>query len=538
LDASKELMLAEYQRIKEAFAANEKDGNTRINLFITLTTSLMSAFGITKQFENNANTGILFFPVLLSLFFLGFFILRRLIHRNINTDSYKYRFDKIREYFQSYDPVLKNYPLFPPMKSFSNKERIKQWKKWYSPGTGGYVQIIVLLNSIIFAFILIVIFSSPLIMNIFVNDNQYKDIKDNSTATNIQKPNNTLTTEENNFDIPSSKNNYYYIIIPVIFFATLGIHYVQYNYVMKLYKEEEKEKIIKDKLSFSKTLESILPQEEELSFIILSDDPENIIDRIKNTPKIKRYELVKKNRKIKITDRYYDVNENTLQQNKYSLRMRIEKEKEEKKFLAFKGPTKISSAGNPIRIEVEKEWNLDEIKTILLELKKLIPWINIQLDRSDFDLDFHAVLEKIGFKEIQKRETEREEIGVIVQDPFKLATEFAIMYIDNVIFDFSNVKIQIKYFNIEIEINKKKIEVDQLIKPIHDRYSYFLSDFKEKFLLLFPEIKEWPHSKYLTGKAIQTLIYTNDFKDSIDEKGNLRYIDYKKIDNLIKEKKL
>lgn len=252
-------MLAEYQRIKESFSENEKDGNTRINLFITLTTSLMSAFGITKQFENNGYTGILFFPVLLSLFFLGFFILRRLIHRNIATDNYKKKLDKIREYFQHYDPLLKDekYQLFSPMEKSSHKERVDQWKKWYSPGTGGYVPIIVLLNSIIFAFILIVLFSSPLITDLIVNDNQYKNINNITTAdiqnpnitittednkiitiTNIQGSNITITTEQNNFDIQLSKNNYYFIIIIVIILATLAIYYAQYRYVMKFYKKE------------------------------------------------------------------------------------------------------------------------------------------------------------------------------------------------------------------------------------------------------------------------------------------------------------
>ena len=38
---------------RELFQKNEEDGNTRLNIFISLTTTLMTAFGISKQFEDN-----------------------------------------------------------------------------------------------------------------------------------------------------------------------------------------------------------------------------------------------------------------------------------------------------------------------------------------------------------------------------------------------------------------------------------------------------------------------------------------------------
>ena len=239
LDASKELMLAEYQRIKDAFAENEKDGNTRLNLFITLTTSLMSAFGITKQFENNEYTGTFFFPVLLSLFFIGLFILRRLIHRNIITDIYKHKLDTIRAYFQSYDPKLKEYQIFPSMEPLSHKDRVKQWEKWYSPGTGGYVPISVLLNSIIFSFILIILFSSALIMHINYNENQYKSIKNNITTPSIHTPNITTFIIHKNSDNQLLKSNYYYIVVPLIIILTLVMYYAQYKYVINFYKKQK-----------------------------------------------------------------------------------------------------------------------------------------------------------------------------------------------------------------------------------------------------------------------------------------------------------
>jgi hypothetical protein len=273
-DASKEFMLVEYGRINEYFAENERDGNTRINLFITLTTTLMSAFGITKQFEDNEYTGILFFPVLLSLFFLGLFILRRLIHRNITTDYYKDKFDTIRKYFQSYDPKLKEYDIFPPSEISNQKKRVEQWKKWYSPGTGGYVPIIVLLNSIILAFILIIIFTSSQISDNIINEDQDKNIKNNFTRTNVQIPTATNTTDIYDVIIQWLKNHYFYIAITLILIFTLIVYYSQYTHVMRLYK--------KVKLNKSN-------HEEELSFIVLSEKPEITFNKIKSGITLNKY---------------------------------------------------------------------------------------------------------------------------------------------------------------------------------------------------------------------------------------------------------
>ena len=530
LDASKELMLADYQRIKELFAENEKDGNTRINLFITLTTSLMSAFGITKQFENNEYTEILFFPVLLSLFFLGFFILRRLIHRNINTDLYKQKFQKITEYFQIYDPVLKNYQLFSPSENF-NKERLKQWEKWHSPGTGGYVPIIVLLNSSIFAFMLIVLFSPFFIIDSSVNANQNKDNENNAPLPNIQDNNTTnmtKITEENRFHIQRLINiliEYinYIIIAIIISLSTLGIYYAQYKYVMKYYK-----KIKLDNHS----------KEEELSFIVLSENPEITFNKIKSGITINKYKLKDSKKQLKITDIYFDLPKGQLQNNEISLRVRIEiSEKDKKELITLKGPTETNSFGNPIRLEIEKEWNSNNLINILVELTKLIQHLTINYEQFVFSSDHIKTLKSIGFDTIQTRKTTREEIRVFVDDKVQGKGEFAKLYLDHVIFSLRE-ELQINYNNIEIELNNNNFENGQSKNLTQNQYSKYLLDLKHKFLLQFPEIKEWHYSKYLTGKAIKVLSETDKIQDIIDGKGYFKNSAYMRIDNLISEKKL
>jgi adenylate cyclase class IV len=522
-DASKEFMLVEYGRINEYFAENERDGNTRINLFITLTTTLMSAFGITKQFEDNEYTGILFFPVLLSLFFLGLFILRRLIHRNITTDYYKDKFDTIRKYFQSYDPKLKEYDIFPPSEISNQKKRVEQWKKWYSPGTGGYVPIIVLLNSIILAFILIIIFTSSQISDNIINEDQDKNIKNNFTRTNVQIPTATNTTDIYDVIIQWLKNHYFYIAITLILIFTLIVYYSQYTHVMRLYK--------KVKLNKSN-------HEEELSFIVLSEKPEITFNKIKSGITLNKYKLKDTKKQLQITDIYFDLPDGSLQANKISLRVRIEtNEKDKQKLITLKGPTKSNNFGNPIRLEIEKEWNFNNVINILLELTKLIQHLTINFDQINFTSDHKATLKNIGFNVIQERKTIREEIRVFVDDKVRDKEEFAKLYLDHVIF-FLKLDLQIKYNNIEIELNNNNFESDQSTNLIQNQYSNYLLDFKHKFLLHFPEIKEWHHSKYLTGKAMKVLNETDKIQDIIDEQGYLKNSAYIRIDNLISEKKL
>jgi hypothetical protein len=270
-------------------------------------------------------------------------------------------------------------------------------------------------------------------------------------------------------------------------------------------------------------------QEEELSFIISYEFPEEIINKIRNTETIENYELKNKHKSIKIIDTYYDVSEEILQKNKYSLRIRTEENGiDKKKLITLKGPTQMNDTGNPIRIEIEKEWNSNEIKNIFTELAKLIPYINNQVKQLKFDSNPTTVLEKMGFKEIQERKTNREEIGILIKDNRQHKSELAKLFIDHVVF-FFNKETEIKYFNIEIELNKDETE--------SNKFSSFLSDFKNELLLKFSDLKEWPHSKYLTGKAIQILIKEEDkFQESLDQQGNLKYTAYTKIDKLINEK--
>jgi hypothetical protein len=48
-----------------------------------------------------------------------------------------------------------------------------------------------------------------------------------------------------------------------------------------------------------------------------------------------------------------------------------------------------------------------------------------------------------------------------------------------------------------------------------------------------PELKDWPHSKLATGKAIEELSERGDLQGMADENGNLNKDAYEKIDGFL-----
>jgi len=258
-----------------------------------------------------------------------------------------------------------------------------------------------------------------------------------------------------------------------------------------------------------------------------------------------KYQL-KSNASYNIIDKYYDfVPDMILQKNKFSLRIR---KIEEKELITFKGPTKENEFGNPVRLEIEKPWLKVNFDNIIAELENSVPSIkpcfkkqHQQFIESDADKTF----ENYGLTNIQKRETFRQEIAVYVQDGIShRETKFAKLCIDDVEIFILDKNDFIYYYNIEVELDRKNLKDIAKYKPEDEkRYSYYLSEFKNKFLLEFyPDIREWKHSKFVTGKAIIELLKQNDnLKIKTIEYDNRTYLNQYgliEIDKIIKEKKL
>jgi 8-oxo-dGTP pyrophosphatase MutT (NUDIX family) len=101
----KELLLNELKYFIQFLQQNEKSGESRVNIFVTILTALPIAFASlllkkdTTLFENK--TAIpLFFIALFTAIVYGFFTLNRLIKRNRTTDDAKYKIAKILQIYK------------------------------------------------------------------------------------------------------------------------------------------------------------------------------------------------------------------------------------------------------------------------------------------------------------------------------------------------------------------------------------------------------------------------------------------------------
>jgi hypothetical protein len=136
-------LLAEYRYLGDCFWRNEEIGERRVNFFITLVTAAITAL-VTLATRKQGDLGedeVYFIVVfaLLALLSFGIVTLLRMIHRNTVTDEYKDAMKMIRDRFRDWDDKrLKDYYPFK-----SGKPR--------KLGTGGLVDMVALVNSVIVA---------------------------------------------------------------------------------------------------------------------------------------------------------------------------------------------------------------------------------------------------------------------------------------------------------------------------------------------------------------------------------------------------
>jgi ABC-type transport system involved in cytochrome bd biosynthesis fused ATPase/permease subunit len=140
---SVDFLLAEYRYLGDCFWRNEEIGERRVNFFITLATAAITALVtlVTTQQDNLGKDNVYFIAVfaLLALLSFGIVTLLRMIHRNTVTDEYKGAMEMVRSRFRDWDEEqLQGYQPF---------EKGKPRKL----GTGGLVDMVALVNSVIVA---------------------------------------------------------------------------------------------------------------------------------------------------------------------------------------------------------------------------------------------------------------------------------------------------------------------------------------------------------------------------------------------------
>jgi len=148
---SVEFLLAEYQNNRDAFWRNEELGERRVNFFLTLTTAVMAALAIREKgiLASGGNVDPIVFYGLGAVLLFGVVTLARIIRRNLVSHEYLRAVARIRRYFTDRDQQILRHLYYKPYDD--RPQRKKDWNELFSLGTGGLVETVALVNSIIVA---------------------------------------------------------------------------------------------------------------------------------------------------------------------------------------------------------------------------------------------------------------------------------------------------------------------------------------------------------------------------------------------------
>jgi len=140
LDA-KELLLEDFRYLADSFWKNEQMGETRVNWFITIVTSVVGglvAFVGAKEGHHDDSLRLIVGASLFAVVVLGILTMFRMVTRNKATDAYKRAMDSIRQSFKDNfddDGMLAGYHPFG----------VKGRRQW-----GGLAHIVAGINSLVF----------------------------------------------------------------------------------------------------------------------------------------------------------------------------------------------------------------------------------------------------------------------------------------------------------------------------------------------------------------------------------------------------
>lgn len=262
--------------------------------------------------------------------------------------------------------------------------------------------------------------------------------------------------------------------------------------------------------------ENKYPTEVEAAFLVVSDKPRDILDRIAKLSSLGRYDLRSGKTKI-IRDRYFDTPEHFLQDLKLALRIR---EADGMRLIALKGPSRSVPGGGVERLEIEEEWSIDAFRKVLKVLKSMNIEI-VSLKDAVGSKDPIVALSRYNFGIVQERETERVVKNVVhkIGDNRHVVAEMAI---DMVKYLFSDIGSIVRIY--EIEIEKKGDGSPFIMMELADE---LMGNFES-------EIRKWNYGKLATGNAIKQLLKEFTQPDIVDDEGNLGLKAFDLIENYLR----
>ncbi len=233
--------------------------------------------------------------------------------------------------------------------------------------------------------------------------------------------------------------------------------------------------------------------ESELTLLVSSDDPDEMLSKIDNIGSIDDY-MFTPAESLMINDYYFDTPAGELSGNKHVLRVRRESEQV---WITVKGPSREIKDGILQRTEIEVPWSREAVGKLssLPETQKLFITTSQEINTQSDALDTFV---NAGLIVIQERETQR-----ILKHIRRLKTKHVVaeLALDRVIYHIDDRSIR----HSEIEIETKGKEDSSVALRV-----------AEYLVGLYPgELRKWAHTKFATGRAIQALLSEEFFENTL-----------------------
>jgi inorganic triphosphatase YgiF len=223
----------------------------------------------------------------------------------------------------------------------------------------------------------------------------------------------------------------------------------------------------------------------ETTLVIISNNPLEIVNQISALKSISPFNFWEK-KSLNIKDIYFDTFR-AKDLKKIGLALRIRKINS-KDLITLKGPSK-----NSKRMEFEFEWSYNSLVKVISEINHRIEK-NILIPKH-VGKDPLQIIENLGFKAIQKRETHRIIKEVRNNDEFTIE-----LAVDSVIYDTDP---EVIHYEVELEA-----KTENGIKQIKELQKLLLNIYGS-------DLRIWDFSKIKTGELIRTLIKNPEFRNSL-----------------------
>jgi inorganic triphosphatase YgiF len=249
-----------------------------------------------------------------------------------------------------------------------------------------------------------------------------------------------------------------------------------------------------------------MARESELTLVVMSERPEDVVDRVARLSRIGAYRLSSP-AEVQMHDTYYRHRGNEFQERQMALRLR---EVGAKSWITVKGPVVLDRNGVRERLELELPWSRDTLDQALAVLSSNRLRVT-QDDLFEEDSPEHTMT-KLGFRPIQQRQNRRLTRDVVSDpEPTQALAELAI---DTVVYELDLYRIRHHEIEVESKSEKGKSALPTICSDLCDA---------------FEELRPWAFGKLVTGRAIEELLRSKEIDAKPGEEYRLKPEDYDTI---------